>query len=96
MHTALGDRWRAASVLEALGAVATSRLELEYGAQHLGAAEALRDTIGTPLPECERPLHEETESELRRHLSPDKLATAWAQGRARSASSQSIPAVSRN
>ncbi len=53
-HTELGDRWRAASVIEALGRVAVRSGDPERAAHCLGAAEALREATGTPVPACER------------------------------------------
>jgi len=48
MHCELGDRWRTASLLEALGGVLRDpRL--------LGAAAALRRELATPVPPVERP-----------------------------------------
>ena len=47
MHWELGDRWRSASVLEALGG-------LRRDARLLGAASALRTRLGTPVPPVER------------------------------------------
>ncbi|HEX8170249.1 MAG TPA: protein kinase [Thermoanaerobaculia bacterium] len=44
----LGDRWRTASVLEALGG-------LRRDPRLLGAAAALRKQLGTPIPPVERP-----------------------------------------
>ena len=47
LHWELGDRWRSASVLEALGGVTRDpRL--------LGAASALRTALRAPVPPCER------------------------------------------
>ena len=47
LHWELGDRWRSASVLEALGGVIRDpRL--------LGAASAVRTRLGAPVPPCER------------------------------------------
>ncbi|HEX2123259.1 MAG TPA: tetratricopeptide repeat protein, partial [Thermoanaerobaculia bacterium] len=46
LHWELGDRWRSASVLEALGGV-------RRDARLLGAAAALRERLGAPVPPCE-------------------------------------------
>ncbi|HYC89051.1 MAG TPA: protein kinase [Thermoanaerobaculia bacterium] len=48
LHWELGDRWRSASVLEALGG-------LKRDPRLLGAAAALRTRLGTPVPPVERP-----------------------------------------
>jgi non-specific serine/threonine protein kinase len=47
LHWELGDRWRSASVLEALGG-------LRRDPRLLGAATALRTRLGTPIPPVER------------------------------------------
>jgi predicted ATPase/tRNA A-37 threonylcarbamoyl transferase component Bud32 len=47
LHWALGDRWRSASVLEALGG-------LRRDPRLFGAANHLRETLGTPIPPVER------------------------------------------
>ena len=54
VHRRLGDRWRCASVLEALAAVAVASDRPARGAVYLGAAEAMREQIGTPVPACEQ------------------------------------------
>ena len=52
LHWELGDRWRSASVLEALGG-------LRRDPRLLGAAAALRTRLGTPVPPVERAQVEE-------------------------------------
>jgi predicted ATPase len=61
VHRRLGDRWRCASVLEALAAVAVASERPARGAVYLGAAAAIRDQIETPVPACERALLARTE-----------------------------------
>jgi predicted ATPase/serine/threonine protein kinase len=51
LHWELGDRWRSASVLEALGGV-------RRDPRLLGAAAALRAHLGAPVPPTERPQHD--------------------------------------
>lgn len=53
-HFELGDRWRTASVLEALAGYAVERGRNERAATIFGAARALRDQLGTPVPLAER------------------------------------------
>ena len=55
-HWDLGDRWRAASVLEALAAVDAMTGQYDRAARLLGTAAALRATIGAPTPPVERGL----------------------------------------
>ncbi len=50
LYRDVGDRWRVASVLEGLAEVACDRSKHERAARLFGAAEALRETIGAPLP----------------------------------------------
>ena len=47
-----------------------------------GAAEALRETIGTPLPPVERDTYERSVAAVRTQLGEKAFATAWAEGRA--------------
>jgi tetratricopeptide (TPR) repeat protein len=54
LHVQLGDRWRAASVLDGLAITAARRGRFETAARMLGTADALRASIGTPRPPCER------------------------------------------
>lgn len=54
VHNDLGDRWRMASVLEGLAEVACTQGDPERAVCLFGAAEALRETIGAPVPPCER------------------------------------------
>jgi predicted ATPase len=61
VHRRLGDLWRCASVLEALAAVAETTDRPARGAVYLGAADALRQQIGAPVPTCERALLAATE-----------------------------------
>jgi predicted ATPase/DNA-binding SARP family transcriptional activator len=53
-HRELGDRWRQASVLEALAAVACALPDLEQAAALLHQADTLRAAIGAPVPLVER------------------------------------------
>jgi predicted ATPase/DNA-binding SARP family transcriptional activator len=52
-HRMLGDRWRMASVLDTLAALAASGADGIAAARLLGAAEALRDEIGSAPAPCE-------------------------------------------
>jgi tetratricopeptide (TPR) repeat protein len=64
IHRKLGDRWRMASVLEALAAIACDERRWEHSAQLLDEAAALRTAINSPVPPCERPSHELTRAAL--------------------------------
>jgi predicted ATPase/DNA-binding CsgD family transcriptional regulator len=53
VHHRLGDRWRIASVLEEAAGGVLAGIAPEVAAQLLGAAEALRRRLGTPIPPVE-------------------------------------------
>ena len=57
VHRRLGDLWRCASVLEAMAVLGLDEGQPARGALYLGAAEALRQRLGAPVPACERPAH---------------------------------------
>lgn len=81
-HQGLGDKWRSASVLEALASVAQEQDDNVYAAFLLGAASAVRDTIGAPVPLCERDDTEQTTSAARDKLGERAFAHAWGAGQA--------------
>lgn len=82
VHQQLSDRWRAASVLEELAGSVLARQDAALAVQVLACAQALRESIGTPVPPAEAPDLEALLSRLRRQLSPSGFESAWAQGRA--------------
>jgi len=53
-HFELGDRWRTASVLEAIAGYAVDLGETERAATLFGTARAIRDQLGTPVPLAEK------------------------------------------
>ena len=65
LHCALGDRWRAASVLEALAGVLAVGPDASTAAELIAAAAAIRVAIGTPVPPQERPAWDSTMAALR-------------------------------
>ncbi|MGI5215161.1 AfsR/SARP family transcriptional regulator [Plantactinospora sp. CA-290183] len=79
-HRQVGDRWRTASVLEALAEVARLTGAPGRGAGLLGAADGLRDEIGAPVPGCERADVAGTRRALRAELA-DRYAAAYRRGR---------------
>jgi predicted ATPase/DNA-binding CsgD family transcriptional regulator len=81
LHVDLGDRWRAASVLEGLAVSARRQRLLEPAARLLGAAKALREQISTPVPPCERAVHDDNVSALSTVMGEEAFAAALAQGR---------------
>jgi DNA-binding CsgD family transcriptional regulator/tetratricopeptide (TPR) repeat protein len=78
----LGERWVIAMGLVGLGEVVAAQHKLAWAAQLWGAADALRDAIGVPIPPVELADYERSLSAARVHLGERAFATAWAQGRA--------------
>lgn len=74
LHLELGDRWREASVLEALAAVAGGKGDLMQAGHFLGSSDALRAAIRAPVPPCERPELEQTLAAVVRELGQEALA----------------------
>jgi predicted ATPase/DNA-binding CsgD family transcriptional regulator len=83
LHHELGDRWRAASVLEEVAGGLLVRIDPARAAELLGAADALRNAVQAPLPPAERPDHERAVEALRERLGPALLERHWETGRAR-------------
>jgi predicted ATPase/DNA-binding XRE family transcriptional regulator len=77
----IGDQRRAAFCLEGLAAVLASGQPLE-AAQLLGAAEALREQLGAPLPPSEHATYGRGVDAARAGAGPHAFAVAWAAGRA--------------
>ncbi|MBV9416738.1 MAG: response regulator transcription factor, partial [Solirubrobacterales bacterium] len=84
VHQRLGDRWRVASVLEESAAGLLVRHDPDLAAEVLGAAGALREQLGTPIPPVEVPDREAAVAQLARKLSSARFESAAAEGRARS------------
>jgi len=77
----IGDKLNTASCLEGLAGVAVALGNPTWAARLLGAAEALRDTIGTPIPPVERLLYERSAATTRAQLGEKACAQAWIEGR---------------
>lgn len=82
LHWSLGDRWRAASVLEALAATACGAAEYVRAATLLSAAEALRQSMGTPLPPVEKSDRDAVLDAVERVLDPAEFSEAQSHGAA--------------
>jgi len=78
----LGDRLGVAASFEALAGCWAARGEGERAAYLFGAAEALREAIGAPLPPSDRAVHGRDVAATQAVLDPPAFAAAWAQGRA--------------
>jgi predicted ATPase/DNA-binding CsgD family transcriptional regulator len=77
----LGEKWVIAMGLVGLGEVVAALRQLAWATQLWGAAEALRDAIGIPIPPVELASYERSVSAARVHLGERAFAAAWAQGR---------------
>lgn len=77
-----GEQLGVALSLEGLAAVATARGDAGRGARLLGAATAIREKVGAPLPPVDRAEHERHSTELREQLGETEFAAALAEGRA--------------
>jgi predicted ATPase/DNA-binding SARP family transcriptional activator len=85
IHRDLGDRWRMTSVLDDLAAAALAGQppDAARAARLLGAAQHIREAIGTAIAPCERADHARTEAVARAALGEagfDGLARAGAAG----------------
>jgi predicted ATPase/class 3 adenylate cyclase/DNA-binding CsgD family transcriptional regulator len=83
VSSALGDKEAIASCFEGLGAVlaAQGHADTSLWATRLwGAAEALREAIGAPMPPLERATYEQWLATVRTQLGEEIFAAAWAQG----------------
>jgi predicted ATPase/DNA-binding SARP family transcriptional activator len=80
VHGELRDRWRMSSVLEDLAAIALALDRARAAARLLGAAEAIRDAIGTVIAPCERPQHLQTLASARAALGEEAFEAARQQG----------------
>ena len=67
--------------LEGLAAVAAEQSELVWAAHLWGAAEALREAIGTPIPPVYRLAYERAVAKVRAQVGSETFAKAWAEGR---------------
>jgi DNA-binding SARP family transcriptional activator len=95
MHTELRDRWRMSSLLEDLAAVALAQSDrtvanpapadpalkdVTRAARLLGAAEAIRDAIGTMIAPAERPQHTSTVAGAQAVLGAEAFEASRQQG----------------
>ena len=78
----LGDQWSIAWNLEGLAAVAVMAGSHDRAGRLLGAADALRKVIDTPLTPSERADLERTASAVRAALGEEAFGTLWAAGAA--------------
>jgi predicted ATPase/class 3 adenylate cyclase/DNA-binding CsgD family transcriptional regulator len=76
-----GNRQTVAFGLQGLASVVAVQGEVAWAARLWGAAEALREIIGAPIPPVERPTYESSVTAARTQLGEKLFATAWAEGR---------------
>jgi predicted ATPase/DNA-binding SARP family transcriptional activator len=81
MGRELGRLHKTVPCLEALATVCVGERRYEQAARVWGAAEALRERIGVPLPPPDQPDRESGVAALRAHLGEDAFFAAWAEGR---------------
>ncbi|WP_433089608.1 ATP-binding protein [Dactylosporangium sp. CA-052675] len=77
IHRRVGDRWRTASVLEALAECRRRAADPMHAAALLGAADVVRREIAAPTPRCERPARTATEDAVRAALPAGDYASAY-------------------
>jgi predicted ATPase/DNA-binding SARP family transcriptional activator len=76
----IGDRVAVAESLEGLAVVACARGDAARGARLIGAAEALREATGVPLPDVHRAEYQQVLGEALRILGAGAFAAARAEG----------------
>jgi non-specific serine/threonine protein kinase len=77
----LREGWIMSRALDGMAAVSAARDRHVVAAQLLGAAESLRDSVGTPIIAALRPDHARIVAEVEAALGSDALSAAWAEGR---------------
>ena len=77
----IGDKWGIAESLEGLAKVASGQGQWERAARLFGAAEALREAIGSPLLPVQRDEYDRQVAVVRAALGEEAFAAAWAEGR---------------
>ena len=75
------NRWGIALALEGWAGLAGVLGQPARAARLFGAAAALREAVGTPVPPAERPMHERAVEAARSPLGEERFAAAWAAGR---------------
>ena len=80
VHCEVGDRWRQASVLDALAAVFVAVVDPARAAELAGLATVIREHLGVPVPTQELAAWEATHAALRRLLCDGEREAAFARG----------------
>ena len=76
-----GDKGKIPAGLEGLAAAVAAQGNNAWAAHLWGAAEALRETIGAPLPPVDRVSYDRAVASSRTQLGEQAFAAAWAEGR---------------
>lgn len=80
----IGSEWDIAYVLEGLAHVRSASGKPKDAARLLGAADALRESVGAPLPPNEIELYEKHVARARAALDEETFQAAWSEGRSMS------------
>ena len=84
-HREMGDRLGIAEALAGFARIATAERDYVRAARLMGASEALRETLGFPVPPAEREVYDRAVASMRSSMGEHAFSEAWAQGRAMSA-----------
>ncbi|HEU4480708.1 MAG TPA: tetratricopeptide repeat protein, partial [Actinomycetota bacterium] len=76
----IGSRWDLCDLLEEMGSIVNGKGRAEDGARLYGAAEALRELLGAPLPTSEVDLYNRRLDQIRDALDARAFEAAWAEG----------------
>jgi len=79
IHVQLGDRWRAASVLETIAGRCAGSAPAD-AARLLAASHQLRQVLTAPVPPAERPAHDAALASAQAALGAAGFAQRWAEG----------------
>ncbi len=82
LHRQIKDLWGGAYALEALAGVSVSQGHAAHGTRLWGAADALRDRLGTPLSPQDREREQQQKDQARQALGAEAYLAAFAGGRA--------------
>ena len=81
LYQQIGNRNGIAWILQMFARLTAKESRWEQAALLWGAAEALREVIGSPLALNERELYEQEVATARQALNEETFTTAWAKGR---------------
>jgi non-specific serine/threonine protein kinase len=83
LHVATGQAWCVAGAFEGFAWLAVETGAAETAARLWGAAVALRDTLGLPLPDPYMAAYDAAVARVRATLGTERFAAAWDDGRSR-------------